>query len=306
MPILHAQEPVEPKSIPWYEIEIILFSHDNQSTQFKEVLEEHVYLPELIDAIELTAPFIESEEKLELGYQRLPAEQLQLTTQFHYLEKSSKYTPRLHIGWRQPGQERSIAPAILIYPYNTTEQITVENYLNIAIELDTPVLGKSLQQPRIALEDNTNNSTDTIPPPVMSTNNWQEKEHIFGFIRLYLSRYLHIESDLILSVPVQVEPHHMLLDNIMALMNPYEQNNYYDTLKPFVFDSDMLMVDPIVTVTEQRFFHIDESRRLRKNELHYFDHPRFGLLITVRDYDFPVEEERDESEDSKTTTPLTQ
>ncbi len=32
---------------------------------------------------------------------------------------------------------------------------------------------------------------------------------------------------------------------------------------------------------EERYF-IDEQRKLKLNEIHYFDHPRFGVILSVK------------------------
>jgi len=37
-------------------------------------------------------------------------------------------------------------------------------------------------------------------------------------------------------------------------------------------------------------FHLREKRRMRSRELHYFDHPRFGMIAMVTPYDAPEEE----------------
>ena len=40
---------------------------------------------------------------------------------------------------------------------------------------------------------------------------------------------------------------------------------------------------------------IDESRRMRSNELHYLDHPLFGMIIKVTPYEAPVPEADEDS-----------
>jgi hypothetical protein len=43
-------------------------------------------------------------------------------------------------------------------------------------------------------------------------------------------------------------------------------------------------------LSEESFelFSLDEQRRINLNELHYFDHPKIGLLVAV--YSYPKED----------------
>jgi hypothetical protein len=36
-----------------------------------------------------------------------------------------------------------------------------------------------------------------------------------------------------------------------------------------------------------RLFRLTESRRMRSRELHYFDHPLFGVMVEVRPVELP-------------------
>ena len=76
-----------------------------------------------------------------------------------------------------------------------------------------------------------------------------------GTIRLHRSRFLHLTLDLVL------------------------QNDYRYTFAPVQFD------DPHWPLAELRAplrFRIDVQRRIRSDEIHFFDHPAFGVLISVR------------------------
>ncbi|NNC64935.1 MAG: hypothetical protein HKN84_09140, partial [Gammaproteobacteria bacterium] len=76
-----------------------------------------------------------------------------------------------------------------------------------------------------------------------------------GSIRLHRSRFLHLTLDLVL------------------------QNDYRYTLAPIEFD------DPHWPLAELRAplrYRIDVQRRIRSDEVHFFDHPAFGVLISVK------------------------
>ncbi|MCF6217168.1 MAG: peptidoglycan binding protein CsiV [Gammaproteobacteria bacterium] len=259
----------ESEPAPWYEVEIILFERNSKQEPFHEVLNQRVITPELIDTLELTPPFKPGSDEgkaVETAYQQLTKPQLQLSTAFKSLKRNPAYKPLLHIGWRQPGLSRELAPAILIYPYATERQISVESYLGLIDER-----GK------------------TPPPPDEQTAVWREQSHIFGYIRLSLSRYLHVESDLLLSKPAKVVPHQLLLNNISTRLHTAGNGDYFNSPDQLLTPLSIPLRQP-ASLHENHYFRIDENRRVRKQELHYFDHPRFGMLLVVRDYTPPVEE----------------
>ncbi|VAW49144.1 hypothetical protein MNBD_GAMMA03-123 [hydrothermal vent metagenome] len=241
-PALLLAEP-DPTSAPWYEIEIILFEHSAKKERFKEVLNQQTVTPDLVNTIELIPPATASTTDnfvAEVAYQRLDKSQLQLSGIVKQLKRRSAYTPLLHLGWRQPGLKRDLAPAVLIYPYPD------------------------------------------------QAGEWREKSHIFGYIRLFLSRYLHIDSDLVLSKPVEIPSHRLLLDDISTLIHTANEDDYFNSPDQLLITQKVPLRQE-VRISENHYFRIDESRRLRKQELHYFDHPRFGMLIVVRDYIPPLE-----------------
>jgi Peptidoglycan-binding protein, CsiV len=81
-------------------------------------------------------------------------------------------------------------------------------------------------------------------------------------------------------------------------------------------------IDGSVTLTRERYLHLDvdltlktadstspapgskpafrlhEKRRMRSRELHYFDHPRFGMIAMVTPYDAPEDEPEPEPADN--------
>jgi hypothetical protein len=76
-----------------------------------------------------------------------------------------------------------------------------------------------------------------------------------GTIRLHRSRFLHLTLDLVL------------------------QNDYRYTFAPVEFDDPHW---PLAEIRAPLRYHIDVQRRIRSDEVHFFDHPAFGVLISVR------------------------
>ncbi|MCJ7555341.1 MAG: peptidoglycan binding protein CsiV, partial [Gammaproteobacteria bacterium] len=87
-----------------------------------------------------------------------------------------------------------------------------------------------------------------------------------GDITLYLSRYLHMQFNLIITEPDGTpEP---------------EPTTTYDRLLslPMATGADQPPVSSPV-------YRMDEKRRMRSGELHYIDHPNFGALARVTKVD---------------------
>lgn len=95
-----------------------------------------------------------------------------------------------------------------------------------------------------------------------------------GTIKLYLGRYLHLEADLLYRNQTE----------------PMNSNTFFMNLS----DEEQ----------PQTLFRLHQTRRMRSKELHYFDHPMFGLLTQITPYELPETETELsplESENSDTT-----
>jgi hypothetical protein len=87
------------------------------------------------------------------------------------------------------------------------------------------------------------------------------RDGIEGSVTLVRERYLHLDVDLLLITAGSPSPAQY---------------------------SDSPVSKPI--------FRLREKRRIRSRELHYFDHPRFGMIAMVTPYDAPEEEAEPEPE----------
>lgn len=76
-----------------------------------------------------------------------------------------------------------------------------------------------------------------------------------GTIRLHRSRFLHLTLDLVL------------------------QDDYRYSFAPLAFGDPSW---PLAEIVAPLRYRIDVQRRIRSEEVHFFDHPAFGVLITVR------------------------
>ncbi len=79
-----------------------------------------------------------------------------------------------------------------------------------------------------------------------------------GTLRLILARYLHLEADL----------------NYFAAEEMPQGQGFFS-----LFASEQ---------TEKPVYRLNETRRMRSRELHYLDHPMFGVIALITPYELPV------------------
>ena len=96
-----------------------------------------------------------------------------------------------------------------------------------------------------------------------------------GYVQLTATRFLHAETELVFRRPTVSDT-----GTSTPISSPDTSNNSnlsWQTGDAGLVDEDWL-----------QFFKLQQGRRVKANELHYFDHPMFGLLIVLR----PLEPER--------------
>ncbi len=86
-----------------------------------------------------------------------------------------------------------------------------------------------------------------------------------GSLKLYKNRFLHAQPTLELTAAAPL------------LLQQPEHLNSADT------DSAIEVVTPVgEQMDSTQHWRMDQSRRMRSNETHYIDHPRFGVLLRIR------------------------
>jgi Peptidoglycan-binding protein, CsiV len=143
---------------------------------------------------------------------------------------------------------------------------------------------------------------------------------IDGTAKVYIYRnYLHLDADIVFRKPGQLEidiysldtplnfedqplvaPITPMTDELKSLDNStqndsqqemFEQTNQDDQFA-WQFDSDFLSQDSEKVYTEKLFnYPLKQTRRMRSTELHYFDHPKIGMLVVIRPYELETDSE---------------
>ncbi len=253
-----AEEPIE-KKLPWYEVEVIIFTRDLYSISFNEVWPAAPGMPDFANAQPLQPEFVADiqpaetvnvldvenpggatpstsaasaidtlnmpvpvRQRLPVPYTLIPEDEYRLTTEFARLQKNKDLQPVIHLAWRQPVTDLNDAKLLYLRtPELPVEEETIRGFERFAIT-----------EP-ISLE---------------------------GTIRVSVNRYLHVEFDL-LRRRKQSAPY-----------SSYEQS-FGDSLIP--------------KSQAYSLYRMQDMRRMRSGELHYIDHPLMGVLIKITPYELP-------------------
>jgi hypothetical protein len=296
----------------WYQVELILFKHlggqdPKESEKWPEIA--GIHLPN--DLIELTEKTPET-AKGEAGtnrpeppapvpawqpntgaetksppeaamppgptpYEILGEEGYQLNDILGSLKRSSRFAPLLHLAWRQITVDEAHTKPVLLYT-GMTDPLPPSAYL--------PEAGQD------AMEDTAEQTseTGTLPPPLVpateeDTKIGPENPELVGTVRLSVSRYLHLEADLIYRTEVAQAMARPVPDFDLWYDRPYA--TLHEPQGP------AYTLDTWQAVQGFRMF---ESRRMRSNELHYLDNPFFGLVVLVTPYELPQVEGKEPKE----------
>lgn len=277
---LAAQEQAE-EEITWYAVEVIIFERSSEMGRSAEFWPAEAGLPDIAGAVELreedprpklsiddlqsdsdpitsepgdaaNAPPASTEFALRL----VPPEDYRLNDVWTSLDRSSAYTPLLQISWIQPG-----------VPSEQTRPIHVRNN-NAALGA---ISGGDEDLPPV--------SSDPGYGPTLSSTirvaRDPSKSAIDGTLRVHRARYLHVKADLLYYRPVDGDRGAPSNDDTDATTIPDS---------PDTAHIEQLLAEEDVT---PRLFRLMETRRMRSRELHYLDHPLFGMIVEAWPVDSP-------------------
>lgn len=108
-----------------------------------------------------------------------------------------------------------------------------------------------------------------------------------GTLRLSLSRYLHLESDLLWRDPLTAEEVASQQTAAQGVDNTVPMGAATDDSGALAMGNTTpsgvsMSQTPIIS---EHVYRMQESRRMRSNEIHYLDHPRFGVVALVTPFD---------------------
>ncbi|MFT5134317.1 MAG: hypothetical protein ACI9SC_002792 [Gammaproteobacteria bacterium] len=233
-----------PVNAAWYQVEVIVF--DYLSPKFDgELWYENPGLPDRTDSIELITELADGEDQTAVSTTKEnqnPDPQARKRKLIPYLQLS-KDNLRLEGIQRVLKLSNEYRP--LMHLAWQQPGLSSQRARAIHIQMFEEVDESSSGQPEniVALGNET----------ILANENYQVLDLIFdGTIRLRSSKFLHVDVD------IAYFP------------------EYFSGEGPQYTDDDSLFVQQ-----QADYVRLQESRKIRLNEIHYFDHPLFGLILRV-------------------------
>ena len=272
----------ESQGVNWYTVELIVFAHTDASLLDDEVWLEDPGLPPIDESVELVdAAGIALDGEPAAGgssasrtFRLVGPSHYRLSGVYGRLQSSPDYRPLLHIAWRQPGLSKRRA-----------RHARVQGFVN-----DASASQGSSAGPRSRLV-------------------------IDGTVRLHFRRFIHLDADLLYYRDAPPPPSHAQGRTApsstpslpAAAVGQPPSSTDAPTSPSSVEDGDAVVVSPLPSESslgtsaaaggespgssEGRRWSADDgppvayrmtaSRRMRRGELHYLDHPLFGVVILV-------------------------
>lgn len=256
-----------------YRIEMVFFTFNSSVNFSQEQWRQGLPQPDLAHALELfggqTAP----------GFKVLPPSAYELDAAAKRLQASGRYTVIGHVAWEQPGLDIKQAVPVIITG-----------------GADYGPLYPQLMQPRFIMRAG---QAVEVPAP-------KHLYQLYGTVKIVLSRYLHLYTDLVLRVPTKPQevPAPATPAQSAQTISPTAGSQANQTpglassttSSPAQSTSDQAMQTKLVedvpviaspqnaqpapggTLTE---VHIIEHRRTRSKQLNYVDHPMLGILFEI-------------------------
>jgi len=221
-------------------------------------------------------------------------EMTQLVKKFRW-QKSTK--PLLHIGWRQPMLARHLAKPIHLFggkDFSTdydllgNDKHTVDTFipeeaddelntsLNNAYELNVDTTTDPIAN--ININDIVTQLTADTKPSALPI--WQ----LDGLLKIYLNRFLFIESEFDLRKVEQIKQDKILESDDVQLEERL-LNQPVSLIKLEQQPQDELETQWVSKLTSHP---MKQHRRVRSKEIHYFDHPNMGMVIQIRRFKIPA------------------
>ena len=298
---------LQPKS------EAILISNNNESLKQQTGIETDV----------------EPGSGSEQAYILLNDQFLQLKAEALNISRNARYTLLNHFSWRQPVLNKKNATNIRIaggHDYHELFDYSGEKKLEILTPIDDDINLTSSSElgsegaSNLELQSPTDSSIeDKLNPQIKPTTVDEQSlipvalpwvPEIDGSIAIYIHRnYLHVDANLVYRKPNKEQIDIFDLANQLPnLDEPTQIITSLDHQEPakaldanhfaWQYDRDFLSVETEKVYTERLFnYPLEQTRRLRSTELHYFDHPLIGMLVIIRPYEIVSAEEINHSID---------
>ena len=298
----------------WYEVEVIVFAN-NKASQEAEKWPEKPGVPEITNVLELFTPtelLLDNVEHLSMYYVE-PSEPSEdnLVELVEKIKGSSEYSLLMHRSWRQTAPSRSV-----VFPVYLDDNISDELYQPIqkveeSIEEAGEVSPEQLLLEALLAEESKLNKPETDAPffiheldpivpfediegipessPLQLTPMGPPNHSVFGTVKLFKNRFLHAAVDFLYrSPPYEPKVEELPLEEVFPMAKDDGQSHLID--KNQLVKSEEILAFPGQEKLPVTGFRLQGSKRIRLGEVHYFDHPMFGVIVRATNYTPPEDD----------------
>lgn len=277
----------------WYDVELLVFKHARAEHFLTEQWPTTWSIPDTgasVDPLDIQKAYSKNFEKLS-------AEEQSFAGVIDRMEKSSRYEVLAYRSWRQKGLDKDQALNVRIQGGNIyrkegkpfADSVFSASTVPPANAEPKPIPTGTLFEP--VLDENGQVIGHAIPQYTLISD-VDDTDRIVheldGNIKIVLSRFLHIYTDLLLLEPVNLTPERNANkdDNLKTATDLVEEtpDNFEATEpeKPITPTAYRLSPAPDDSqFTTLHGFNIHSHRRMRSGELHHLDHPLLGILVKV-------------------------
>jgi len=284
----------------WFDVELLVFKRNVDIQNFSEQLDQNnVYLkkrarldvfkaPPATDCFDETKPCLHQQIPVEItanevvkGNHRLRLldnSHLQLIEQRQTLEDHTLFTPLMHVAWRMPVQNQKQALPIHLFAGQNYALDIFKSEIEEQKKRETTLITQKTTQDNVN-EQNNNTQQESDKLDVLASlqkqKTMQDLYEIDGNLLIYVERYLFVDGQLIVRTETKKEKSAMPQ---AVLANTISENDTPQAAVE-VIAQESIFNQYETAVTETLF---DQKRRLRSEEIHYLDHPLFGIIIQIR------------------------
>lgn len=229
----HSNAAVYQEDVKYYDIEVLLFENLKPSPRNTETWPTSIEFEVPENSLFIGSPYpgpIPSNFNPRFTFKPIKASTHQLQDENKLLTEHKDYRVLYHRSWRQPGMKRDEA---------------------VSIKFNREIS-------RLAYTQNQDEILDANQAEYNRIINQRlpKKNSLQGLIKISLSRYLHIQTDIQYT-------RHIVIDKTT--------NEYGETQR----------VDPSFSEIKPQVYQLKQKRKMRSKELHYLDNPRLGLLVYI-------------------------
>ncbi|MCE0492861.1 peptidoglycan binding protein CsiV [Vibrio salinus] len=236
-----------------FDVEVIIFKRNISAEQTNESW------PNTLPPIDFSrVGSLTSQAYLEKkGVTLLPLSSYQLNDQEQRLRNHAGFKVLLHTAWRQGDQSKYYAPIFHI--------LAGKNYSG-----QFNANGTSVNNTQISPIDGVTESS--MPSPVYELD---------GKLQIYVQHYLYADAEFDLKEPSVRDI--SLISNQPGNMTDNTEDKTSEDQNDTTKFGHLENVSPEVrTETFLKSYRLDQKRRMKSGETHYFDHPLMGMIIQVR------------------------